>query len=325
MLWISIVGRMVAASAAVGQSGPAALEKVLPQARPIPAVQVEPLPYQQASFTVQGRELTRYHFGPSLNRPFLYPLIGPGGRSYTRMGHPHDPAGHSHHNSVWVSHQDVNGVNFWEDKGGSRILCAQVEAYEDGPRRAWMRSVNAWQDAERRTLLRERRQITVEPLDGGGWRLTIDMQLEAPGADAVTLGVTPFGPIGVRMAKSMGVLEGGGRILDSEGRLNEKDIFRKRAQWVDYSGPVTGNEAGGITLMDHPSNPNHPSAFHVRDDGWMGSCLTLDRAEAIEPGRPLRLRYGLWIHGSVPGRSEIEPQWRAFAEEPLISMEADRR
>jgi hypothetical protein len=44
----------------------------LPAVKPVPAVQVLPLPYDQASFTWLGRELTRYHFGPSLQRPFWY-------------------------------------------------------------------------------------------------------------------------------------------------------------------------------------------------------------------------------------------------------------
>ncbi len=50
-----------------------AQDLVLPDAKPVPAVQVLPLPYQQASFEYQGRELTRYHFGPGLERPFRVP------------------------------------------------------------------------------------------------------------------------------------------------------------------------------------------------------------------------------------------------------------
>src|SRR5436309_1625926 len=79
----------------------------LPDAKPVPRVQAIPLPYDQVSIQVDGRERTRYHFGPGLRRPFLFPVVGPSGRSLTRMGHPHDPVTHSHHNSVWISHHDV--------------------------------------------------------------------------------------------------------------------------------------------------------------------------------------------------------------------------
>ena len=316
--------QIMTATTLILQAAPASEENALPRAKPVPDVQVLPLPYDQASFQYLGEELTRFHFGHSLKRPFLYPLIGPGERSYTRMGHPHDPVGHSHHNSVWISHKDVDGVDFWGDRNGSRILCERVEEYHDGSERAWMLCVNAWQDAQGQTLMNERRRIAVEPLKNGEWQMLIDMQLEAPGDKPVTLRVTPFGLIGIRMAKTIGVRDGGGRILDSEGRLNEKGIFRKPARWVDYSGPVARGVLGGITLMDHPANPTHPTPFHVRDDGWMGACLTLERPQVIEPGHPLRLRYAMWVHGGVPAGKEVEPRWREFARSALPDLQPRR-
>src|SRR5260221_8028425 len=87
----------------------------LPAAKRVPRMQVLRLPEDQASVECDGREITRYYFAKDLYRPFLYPLVGPSGKSLTRMGHPRDPNTHSHHNSVWVSHHDVNGVGFWND------------------------------------------------------------------------------------------------------------------------------------------------------------------------------------------------------------------
>src|SRR6187455_1059626 len=84
----------------------------LPAPKPVPRMQVLPLPMDQASIEREGLEISRYYFGKDLFRPFLYPLVGPSGTSLTRMGHPRDPNGHSHHNSVWVSHHDVGGIAF---------------------------------------------------------------------------------------------------------------------------------------------------------------------------------------------------------------------
>jgi hypothetical protein len=294
----------------------------LPTAKPVPAVEVIPLPNHEASFQHLGRELTRYRFAPLQERPFCYPMLGPAGRSLTRMGHPRDPLTHSHHNSVWISHKDVAGVSFWEDRGKDvgRIVHQRVEQFEDGDRSAWMLSVNTWQDAAGKTLMLERRRIEVQPLDKDQWLMLLDLQLEAPAAAPVTLGQTPFGLIGVRMAKTIGVADGGGRILNSEGQLGEAQMFRKPARWVDYSGPVTNAATGGITLMDHPKNPGHPAPFHVRGDGWMGACLTLDRPLTIEPGKPLRLRYGLWMHAGVPKAEEGDKQWQPFSRSELPPM-----
>src|SRR6266571_5832929 len=90
--------------------------------KPVPRIQAVPQPYEQISFEREGVEIARYHFGASLRRPFVFPVIGPAGLSLTRMGHPHDPESHSHHNSVWVSHNSVNGVSFWDDRAKGKIV-----------------------------------------------------------------------------------------------------------------------------------------------------------------------------------------------------------
>ena len=236
--FLTTIGTLLA-TVAITATVVRAADTPLPDARPVPAVQVVPLPYDQATFEHQGRELTRYHFGPDLRRPFWYPILGPAGRSLTRMGHPHDPTGHSHHNSVWISHMNVDGVDFWVDRGpnAGQIVHQRVLQYDDSPTAATMLSLNTWNDPQGKTLMFERRRATVTPDDGGSWRLTIDLQFEAPSSGQVTLGQTPFGPIGVRMAKTIGVRDGGGRILNSAGQRNEAEVFRKPARWVDYSGP----------------------------------------------------------------------------------------
>jgi len=303
-------------------SGRAQVE--LPAARPVPAMQVVPLPDDRAAVTRDGVELTRYHFGPTLRRPFLFPLIGPAGRSLTRMGHPRDPETHSHHNSVWVAHNDVDGESFWDDRGPGRIVHRRILRYDDADDAATIVALNAWVGKGDRVHLLERRGMTVRPLADGQWLLLLDLQLDAEAGPAV-LGATPFGMVGVRLAKTIGVSDGGGRIRNSEGNEGEQGPdggFRKRARWVDYSGPITGSAAEGIALFDHPANPNHPSPFHVRDDGWMGASLTLDGPITVRPGTPLRLRYGLFVHGGVPRPERIEERWAEFARTTIADLPA---
>lgn len=293
----------------------AAAQVDLPAARPVPAMQVLPLPRSEASIERGGQEISRYYFGPELRRPFLFPMIGPSGKSLTRMGHPRDPNGHSHHNSVWITHHDAGGVAFWNDAPSSkgRIVHQKVIRYEDADDEALIEVLNAWQDDAGKTLLTEQRAMRFRPQDGGQWLLVIDLTFAAP-KEPVTLGKTPFGMTGVRMAKTIGVHDGGGTIRNSEGAFNEPEVHWKPARWVDYSGPITPQVREGITLLDHPINPNHPSVFHVRDDGWMGASLTFDAPRTIEPAAPLKLRYGLWVHGGVPTVAQIDEQFAAFAK-----------
>src|SRR6185436_11362700 len=133
----------------------------LPAARPVPRMQVLPLPEEQASVLCDRHEISRYYFGHDLRRPFLFPLIGPSGQSLTRMGHPHDPNTHSHHNSLWVSHHDVGGVAFWNDSKTStgRIVHQKVIRYEDADNEALIEVQNAWIDeaSQGKKLLDEQR------------------------------------------------------------------------------------------------------------------------------------------------------------------------
>jgi hypothetical protein len=281
------------------------------ETRPVPRVQAIPEAHQQVSFQRNGVEIARYHYGADGNRPFVYPVIGPSGRSLTRMGHPRDPQSHSHHNSVWLSHQFVNGANFWED-GPAREVHQRMWRIEDGDDSALIEVENAWVDKEGVAQMHELRRTKVQLLENGEWLLLIDSQFEARKAP-VELKETAFGMIGVRMAKTIGVADGGGTIRNSDGGVDEAGCFRKPARWCDYSGAILTGVNEGITLMDHPMNLNHPVPFHVRNDGWMGAALTFPGAHTIAVGESLKLRYGLYIHRGIPEPAQIEERWKAFA------------
>jgi len=295
--------------------------------KPVPRLQVLPLPDDQAAFVRDDTELARYHFGPNLRRPFIFPVVGPSGRSLTRMGHPHEPFSHSHHNSFWVAHHSVNGLSFWDDHGKGRIVTQKIVDYEDKGETSWVTASNAWVDESNhdKPVMLETRRYTLQLLPKDEYLLYLDLQLEAPPGAPVTLGKTPFGLVGVRMAKTIGVNDGGGEIRNSAGKSGEKALLWQPAKWCDYSGPIRENVTEGITLMDHPQNPNHPTAFHVRSDGWMGASLTQAAERVIEPGKPLRLRYALYVHSGKPSVEALDKAWADFAETALLDLNPPKK
>jgi hypothetical protein len=204
----------------------------------IPELLLVPQANDQISFKRGGKEIARYHFGVGLNRPFLFPLRGPSGQMLTRIGHPRDPFGHSHHNSYWVSHHDVNGVSFWSDRGtnAGRIVHQRVETLlDDDGDIANLIALNHWIAPGGRVLLQERRQTAVQLRPDGEYLLILDLEFTARG-EPVTFGKTPFSIVGLRMAKSLGGRDGGGRMRNDTSGTNEKEIFWKPARWVDYFG-----------------------------------------------------------------------------------------
>ncbi len=303
-----------------------AQDALLPTTKPVPHVQVLPLPHSISTFALDRQELTSAHFDAADMRPFWYPMMTSQGVSLVRIGHPHDPVTHSHHNGVWVSHNDVNGLDFWGDhaKAQGRIITKSADFYDDNDEAAIMQMTNHWVRAEDgQVQVIETRRCEVRPLDGmKSWLMLIDIEFAAPKGGKAVFGPTFFGLVGVRMAKTIGVHDGGGHILNSEGQINEVEIFRKPARWCDYSGRITNDPDGfaGITLFDHASNPQHGKAFHVRDDGWMCACTTPESAIEVTDTKKLRLRYGLWVHDGLPTKEACEARWQQFASLPLAEM-----
>lgn len=299
----------------------------LPDAKPVPHVQAVPLPDSEVSFQLDGRELTRFHFAPALKRPFWYPMQTTLAPSVVRIGHPHDAQSHRHHYGVWITHAAVSGVNFWSDergKGSGSIVHKQVLGLWDGDDAASMMTLNHWiSDEDQRVVLIEKRSMEVRPLQGASsWLLIVDSDFTAPKGQTATFESSAFGLMSARMAKSIGVHDGGGRILNSEGQVNEKEIFHKPARWCDYSGRLTNDEKGfaGITLFNHSGNPMQPTPYHVRDDGWMCASLSFEHPVEVSDEKPLHVRHCLWVHEGVPGAQACEEIGRLFEAQALTDM-----
>ncbi|HEO71165.1 MAG TPA: hypothetical protein ENN80_07870 [Candidatus Hydrogenedentes bacterium] len=280
-----------------------------------PRVQVVPLPLCQFAFEVEGVEVLRYHCDDCVSKPYIFPLIGPAGRPVVRMGHPHDPHGHRHHLGIWVGHRDVNGSDFWSEGGGTRVAHVRVEEVRDGRDSASLMVCNRWVDAAGKALMDEKRTVTLHALEHGERYLDVALVL-APADGGVVLGKTPFGFLGVRVAKTMSANDGGGTIRNSEGAVNEEAVLWKRARWVDYTGRATPDEDNGIALFDHPDNPGHPTYFHVRGDGWMGASFCFEAPCTLAEGETLELRYRLYVHGPNTLPESIEKHWALFRNAP---------
>lgn len=292
----------------------------LPPDPRFPRVEVVPQPGLEFSFQLDGREVLRYHAGPAHPKPFFYPVMGPAGRPVTRITHPGDPHGHGHHLSLWVGHQDAGGCNFWEHlRSPARIVHDRVERIEDGES-GTLAIRAAWVDGGGKPVLLDRRVWTLAPLydtvgPQGFGEYFLDLRLTlSPAGKAATLGASNFGLLAVRVAKTMTVADGGGRIRNSEGGEGEENVLWRRARWCDYSGPAApGGAVNGITIFDHPRNPRHPASFHVRGDGWMGAQVTREAALEITEESPLILRYRLWIHAGACEPRKTDEHWNRWA------------
>lgn len=280
-----------------------------------PRCQVVPLPDDQVSLQIDGRERLRWHHGEKYARPFFYPFIGAGGSSLTRMGHPGAP-NHDHHRSIWFGHAKVLGIDFWSENTAARIRQRQWLCYEDGDDEAVMAVQLEWRDGHDPRPLIEQELIAILRPDSEG-EVSLELQTTLrPVAKSLELGQTNFGLLAVRVAKHLSAHFGGGDLTDSEGRRGEPAIFGQAARWMDYSGPAPSGGNEGITYFDHPSNLHYPTPWHVREDGWMGASLCLQQAVVLERAAPLGLRYLLQAHRGDVDASRANRIAERFAKRP---------
>lgn len=80
------------------------------------------------------------------------------------------------------------------------------------------------------------------------------------------------------------------------GRV-EKDVIQVNAPWADYSAKFgTGDVMSGVAIFDHPKNPRHPTTWMTRYYGVLNPTWPALETAKLEPGKPVTLRYRLWIH-----------------------------
>lgn len=277
-------------------------------------------------------ELVTQYLVLSGHKPVLYPVLGPDGVALTRSypiaeTKPGEREDHIHHRSLWFTHGEVNGVDFWaegEDRGKIVQTDLRAESTDAG---VVIRTENDWQSPEGKVLLTDVRELLFHDVEGTQ-AIDFDVVLKA-GDEPVVFGDTKEGSFGVRVAGTMKVdAKQGGRVTSSTG-LQDGKAWGKRAAWVDYTGPVAGGTGKlptyGVAILNHPKSFNYPTRWHVRTYGLFAAnpfgvhhFEGVKRTEGVrlEAGKTLTLRYRVLLHAGDTDAADIEGQWKRYAELP---------
>jgi len=226
---------------------------------------------------VNGKLFTEYRFKEP-QRPFFYPIVGPTGAPVIRHwpvaeGSSDEEHDHPHHKSLWYTHGSVNGIDFWSD-GKGKIVHDKFVQVTSGPKVGVIVSQNNWVAPDGTLICTDTRTHRFYNTPDGQI-MDFEVALHASQGE-VKMGDTKEGSMAIRLnptmqlaptkaMKARGVTTTGGHIINSEG-VTDGETWGKRAAWCDYHGPVNG-EIVGVAIFDHPSNPRHPTWWHVRDYG----------------------------------------------------------
>ena len=267
-------------------------------------------------------------------RPAIYPVVGPGGQQMTR-GYPFkevvqfEKADHIHHKSLWLTHGDVNGIDFWSNlEGCGTIVQTAGKASVEGDQ-AVIVTHNDWIAPDGTRVLSDIRRYAFYD-DDGRRLIDCDFLLQAIDDD-VTFGDTKEGSFGVRIAGSMKVeADQGGIIINAEDETN-LDTWGKKSPWVDYSGPIDGKTVG-ITIHDHPSSFGYPTRWHVRTYGLFAANpfgyhefegVEKKRAIVLPKGQSIRLNYRIVLHDGGLRPDVAKADNEAFSKDSRPELSQD--
>jgi len=221
------------------------------------------------------------------------------------------PEDHYHHRGLWLSWPWMSyrgrKVQLWHPSA----LRQEFDRYlrrETGPDRATLELRNSWV-LEGTSIGSETWRLTVQARSGD--RRVIDVQITVRAAEhpiklrGKRRKKKGYGGLTLRTAPSLA----GGRLMTDGGGL-AGDTVQEHFQWVDLS-----SKQRGVALMAHPSNPNAPPPWLLRNS--YGGVLNAEwpglETYTLKPGEPVTLRYRLVVHRGrmAPGTLEnVFEEWK---------------
>src|SRR4051812_17997988 len=280
---------------------------------------------------VNGEPFTEYQY-TGAPHVYFYPVIGPSGLRMTRdypmvpnsEGEEHD---HPHHRSLWYSHGAVIGIDFWSEgpKAGKIVHDKFIEV-KSGPKEGIVRSTCKWVAPDGEVTCTDERTFRVYARPGNERLFDFDITIKAS-AKEIVMGDTKEGSMAVRVAESMRLIhgknkKGDGHIVLSSG-VKDGDTWGKHGDWCDYYGPVNGQTVG-IAMFDHPSNPRHPTTWHVRDYGLFAAnpfgLHDFEKKEkgagdlTVPAGKSITFRYRFYIHNGTTEEAKVADRYDEYVK-----------
>src|SRR5437667_12708216 len=127
---------------------------------------------RRVDVTIGGAPFTSYIWPERIKKPVLYPIRSASGTLVTR-GWPLDPrpgerVDHPHHVGLWLNHESVNGIDFWNNSEAIKaadapkmgtILHRRIVSATGGADRGRLVTESDWVLHDGRTLVRERTEF----------------------------------------------------------------------------------------------------------------------------------------------------------------------
>lgn len=264
------------------------------------------------------RRVVSYHAGRKEGLPFLDPVVGPGGASFTAPEATPDGAAVAGR-GMWLALGDANGYDFRPgvrdpDHPRGRIVHKGLNGVHIQGSAIAIRTKSEWLDAEDETrrICSDRREITL--FHRGDGSLVVDSLLELM-ADAgdLAIGGETEGLWSIRLTPGLAWKAEGVALRNGEG-LADAAVSGARSGWVSCQGKDAKGAAAEVAMFDHPANPGHPTAWTVGEAGLLAANPFPDLPRIVPNGESLVFRYRtVFFKGKIDG-SDLAKAYESFSE-----------
>jgi hypothetical protein len=286
---------------------------------------------------IGGRPFTTYFFSADVAKPYLQPLRSAQGTIVTRdfpIGntippeHLKDRALEPHQRPLFFGHGNIDGIDFWgeavfpqysDDTVFGRAVLKKLEEVRGGPDSGVLQASFELTGPRGRVIADEIQSFVLGGDSNTRW-IDCEITLVANHGSDVTLGDTKEGTFGIRLAKELNSPPG--RMVNSAGAEGEKEIWGKRADWVDMDGTLEGEELG-IAVFDSPTSFRHPTYWHARGYGLLAANPfgwrefyndpQKDGSWTIQQGNKLKFRYRVFIHHGDYKQAKVAEAYQEYA------------
>ena len=264
-----------------------------------------------------GAPFMTFHHGTGYPKPFINPILTPGGVNMLREPlSAYSEGEHPWQRGLTLMQGAINGVDCWGefDRPGFGRTVQDEMAVEQGPLSLAIASRNTWYEGDR-PLMSDRRRYRLFDTARDAVILDVIFTLVASHGP-VTIGSTKEGGfLSIRVNPSMNA-SGDGRMRNAYGAGDETGCWSRRAHWMDYCGPV-GGETAGFAVFDHPDNPRYPTAWHVRGYGlFAANCWMIWDDYHCAADTETTFRWRVVIHSGDPEEAAIAERFLDYVDGP---------
>jgi hypothetical protein len=279
---------------------------------------------------IGGKHFTTYQYRDELTKPVLWPVYSSSGiqinRSYPFAKVEGESEDHPHHQGVFFTYGDINGVDYWGNPNSppkiKLVEVTEVKSGEEGK----ISAIHHWTNKEGKVVLKEKRDMV---FSGGVdmYSIDFDMLLTAQD-DKVVFNDTKEGMFAIRVAPWLREDKNNTcEYLNSEGQRKSKECWGRRARWVRLEGEKD-NKKAGVVILVHPVTVNYPVYWHARGYGLF-SCNPLgqhtfqkSRGEAnpqpfnltLKKGESARFKFRMVFYEGSPTVSRLEQMFEEFTK-----------